>query len=451
MKDGLMQDKLMQDKLQDDGLHIYVIGGGAAGIMAAIAAAGGGARVTVLEKTDRPGRKLSITGNGRCNLTTLDNPKVAAEKFGPNGKFLRGVFAKFFSAELLQLMGDLRVPVARVEGRGYYPRSGRAADVTSALLKKAEELGVEVRVNSPVDRIVIEDGAVAGLEVRGEVVPARRVILATGGASYPATGSTGDGYRIAGEVGHSIVQPLPSVVPLLLEGELHAALAPLTFESVRAALLLDGKVLRESEGGILFTPWGATGPAALALSKYAAANMVAGKSAGAISCKDEDAGKGDDFGAGNLALRVNFIPHITAAEFDKSLVEKFKAGGIRTVGNIFGDYFPRRAAVAFAARTGLHEFRTASQVTAAERKIIVETFTACKFKVVGTRPLEEAMVTAGGVSLKEINPKTMESRIARGLYICGELLDLDAGTGGYNLQAAFSTGRAAGLAAAGEA
>jgi predicted Rossmann fold flavoprotein len=408
--------------------EIYIIGGGASGLMAALAAAELGSRVVVLEKTDRPGRKLSITGNGRCNLTTADSPEAAAAAFGPGGRFLRSAFSRFFSGELISLFSRLGVPVAKEEGRGYYPLSGFASDVTGALVKRLKELGVELRANTAVESIVVEEGRAAGLETGGGFIGANRIAIATGGASYPATGATGDGYRIAAALGHRIVSPLPSVVPLVFNGGLHKELAPLSFENVSAALYLDGKLLCESVGDILFTPWGATGPAALALGKTAAANA----------------------GKGGLSLTVDFKHGIGTAGLDKILMEKFASGGRQTAPQILSELFPRRAAFTFSWHAGLPEKRMGCQVTAAERARLVGLLAGCRFGVSGTRPIEEAMVTAGGVALNEVNPKTMESKIVKGLYIIGELLDLDAGTGGYNLQAAFSTGYVAGCSASGD-
>lgn len=408
--------------------EIHIVGGGASGLMAGISAAEFGAHVVIHEKMDRPGRKLSITGNGRCNLTTVDAAAAAAAAFGPNGRFLRSAFSRFFSAELIELFVGFGVPIVKEEGRGYFPKSGRAADITAALIYRAKELGVETLAGSSASMIDIEDGRVAGLKTGKRSFAADRVLLATGGASYPGTGSTGDGYRIAEALGHSIVPPLPAVVPLLLDGRLHSELAPLSFVNVRAVLQLDGKNLLETRGDILFTPWGVTGPAALALSKLAAAN----------------AGKGE------LSLAVNFEPDMSQADLDKMLVGIFSSGGPRTAENVLGDIMPKRAAAAFARGAKVREFRNSSNVTSEERANLVKLMSDCRLTVKGTRPLAEAMVTAGGVSLMEVNPKTMESKIIRGLYISGELLDLDAGSGGYNLQAAFSTGFVAGRSMAAE-
>jgi len=396
--------------------------------MAALAAAERGARVVILEKMDRAGRKLSLTGNGRCNLTTDGDVETAVAAFGRNWRFLRSAFALFFSAELIELMMTLGVPVIKEEGRGYFPESGHAADVTYAFMNRLKELGVEMRTKSAVERILEDEGSLLGVNVGGEFIVAKRVLLATGGRSYTGTGSSGDGYKLAGALGHKIVPQLPAVVPLTLDGNLHRDLAPLAFDKVCVSLMKDGKEIDSSEGDILFTPWGATGPAALALSKSAAANV----------------------GKGRLSLVVNFAFGATAEDFDYKLIRKFKADGKRFVVTALAELLPRRASVAIAAHAGLPNDRRCAHVTAEERALLVELLCECKFHVTGTRPIEEAMVTAGGVALSEVDPKTMESKKIKGLYISGELLDVDAGTGGYNLQAAFSTGFVAGCAMAEE-
>jgi predicted Rossmann fold flavoprotein len=406
--------------------EIYIVGGGASGLIAALAAAERGARVVILEKMDRAGRKLSITGNGRCNLTTVDDIEASVAAFGRNGRFLRSAFARFYSGDLIELMMTLGVPVIKQEGRGYFPESGHAADVTYAFMNRLKELGVEMRNSCAVERIVADGDSLLGLNAGGEFITTRLVLLATGGASYPGTGSSGDGYKLAALAGHKIVPPLPAVVPLTLEGNLHRDLAPLAFDNVRATLKKNDKVIAESEGDILFTPWGATGPAALALSKTTAANA----------------------GKGRMELIVNFALGATAVDVDFKLMRKFKSDGRRFVVTALSELLPRRAAVAITKYAGLPDDRRCAHVTAEERALLVELLAECRFRVTGTRPIAEAMVTAGGVALSEVDPKTMESKKVKGLYISGELLDLDAGTGGYNLQSAFSTGYVAGCSMA---
>jgi len=403
---------------------IYIVGGGASGLTAAAFAARDGARVTVLEKMKRPACKLAITGNGRCNITTGESVETAVAAFGPNGRFLRSAFSRFFSADTVDFFARLGVTTVMDGDRKYYPASGSAVEVADALADHVSRLGVMIRAECAANALEIREGAIAGIKTAAGLLPARRVLLATGGASYPATGSTGDGYALAAAAGHSIIHPLPALVPLVLGGALHRELAPLTFENVAAKLIFGGKTISESSGGILFAPFGATGPAALHLGKHAAAN--AGK-------------KG-------LSLIVNFVPRERPEALDRRLAALFSANGRKKTPSILAELLPRRAADAFTAHAGIPDAKTGGSITVAERIRLVELLTACNFAVKGTKPLSEAMVTAGGVSLGEVDPRTMQSKLVKGLFFSGELLDIDAISGGFNLQAAFSTGYVAGLA-----
>ncbi len=401
---------------------IYIVGGGASGLVAAASAAGRGARVAVLEKMKRPARKLEITGNGRCNITTGESVEAAMAAFGPNGRFLRGAFSRFFSAETVAFFARLGVPIVMNGEKKYFPASGGSIEIASALTNHVLALGVDVRADCAVTALSVRGGSIAGMETAAGPLPARRVLLATGGASYPATGSTGDGYALAASVGHSIIRPLPALVPLILGGTFHRVLAPLTFNGSRTTLALRGRPIAEAAGGILFAPFGATGPAALHLGKHAAANA----------------------GERGLSLIVNFMPGEQPEALDKRLAALFSANGRKKTSNILTVLLPRRAAAAFAAHAEIPETKTGAAITVAERARLVSLITSCEFAVKGTKPLTEAMVTAGGVSLNEVDPRTMQSKLVKGLFFSGELLDIDAVSGGFNLQAAFSTGYVAG-------
>ncbi|MFH1537600.1 MAG: NAD(P)/FAD-dependent oxidoreductase [bacterium] len=405
--------------------NIYIIGGGAAGLVAALSAASGaveaGGSVTVLEKTDRPGRKLAITGKGRCNITTGHDIETAIAEFGPNGRFLRSAFSRFFRDELLELLESLGIPVVKERGERYFPLSGRAGDVVDALIKRLGESGVEIVTNCRVKKIKVEDGKVSGVTTTKGDFSARKVILATGGASYPATGSTGDGYKIAAALGHTIIKPLPALVPIELEGDVHTALDGLSLKNVRLTLLIGNEVLGEEFGDALFTPFGITGPAALSLGKQVAMNA------------------GD-----KLILTINFKPALTAEQVDRRLTREFEANIRKSLKNILPNLLPKRAAEVFVKISEIPGDKKGGQITKSERERLAGLLTGLRFGVKGARPISEAIVTAGGVDLAEVNPRTMESKIVKGLYICGEVLDLDAGTGGFNLQSAFSTGFVAG-------
>lgn len=405
---------------------VLVIGGGASGLFAALAAAREGASVAVLEKMDRPGRKLAITGKGRCNLTTACNMDAAIAEFGANGKFLRSAFSRFYSEELLDLLSSLGIEAVVERGRRVFPISQRAPDIVSAIVSELERIGVRIVTGARVHKIETENGCVTGVETNSGSFIAGRVVLATGGASYPLTGSTGDGYRLLAALGHSIVEPLPALVPIELIGDVHAALAPLALKNIRVTLFLGDKKLRDEFGEISFTPFGVTGPAALPLGRHVA----------------ENAGKG------KLILYVNFKPALSDDILDGRIRRELALRGGGLANAILPAILPVKAVPVFEKLWALPAGRKCSEVTKSERDSLRRLLTSLGFDVKGTRPLSEAIITAGGVKLGEINPKTMESRLSKKLFICGEVLDLDAGTGGFNLQAAFSTGWIAGANAA---
>lgn len=404
---------------------VLIIGGGASGLFAAISAARRGASVCMLEKMDRPGRKLAITGKGRCNLTTACDIESAIKEFGRNGKFLRSAFSRFYSGELLDLLSSLGIEVAVERGQRVFPICHRAPDVVRSLVSELGRLGVKMITGTRVVRIRAAGGHVTGAETGSGIIPAGSVVLATGGASYPGTGSTGDGYELSAALGHTIVKPIPALVPIVLAGEIHGALAPLDLRNVRTSLFLGGKKICEEFGELSFTTYGITGPTALPLGKHVAANA----------------------GAGRLSLIVNLKPALSNEILDARIRRELTSGGSARAAGILTTLLPMKAVPVFEKMWGLPAGRKCSEVTKSERDALRRILTALEFTVKGTRPMAEAIVTAGGVKLGEVDPKTMESKLVKGLFICGELLDLDAGTGGFNLQAAFSTGWIAGESA----
>jgi hypothetical protein len=405
---------------------VYIVGAGASGLVAAIAAAERGARVVMLEKMAAPGRKLAITGNSRCNITNTASVEEAIKAFGPNGKFLRSAFFRFFSAETISLFDSLGVPTVVEEGGRVFPKSGRAADVVDALTRRCAVLGVEIRTECGVTGIVAREGRIARLDTTQGRIAADRVLLAAGGASYPKTGSTGDGYRIAATLGHTVIPPRPALVPLELRGDLHKKLSAVSFRDARVKLLIGNKPRGGSEGDILFTPFGVTGPAALALGKSVASNQ--------------------DSAA--VAIEVNFIPPLDKRGADNQIASLLSAAGARSALNALSGLLPRRAMEVLTERAGISPETKAAVITKEKRVRLAGLLTESRFEVRGVRPLAEAIVTAGGAAVDEIDPRTMQSRLVKGLYFSGETIDIDACTGGYNLQAAFSTGRAAGCAMA---
>jgi len=401
---------------------VIIVGGGASGLLAAYAARSRGLRTAILEKKNAPGKKLAITGKGRCNLTTACDLETSIAEFGKNGRFLRSSFSNFFSSELISLFESLGIKVTVERGKRVFPLSMRAPEIVNRIRNILEQSGVNIITNSRVKDVTFDNNNVTGVEASSGHFITSRVILATGGASYPATGSTGDGYEIASHAGHSVTRILPALVPIELIGTLHRELSPLSLKNVKITLCLDDKSLHEEFGEMSFTEFGATGPAILPFGKLVAKNKT----------KD------------NLSLSVNFKPALTAEQLDARVRRDLSAAGSSPAVSILKGLLPLRAIPTFTRLWKIPSERTASQVTKKERGELVDLLSNLTFNVKGTRPIDEAIVTAGGVSLNEINPRTMESKILHGLYICGELLDLDAGTGGFNLQAAFSTGWTAG-------
>lgn len=401
---------------------ILIIGGGASGLLAALRAGELGCAVRLLEKMDRPARKLAITGKGRGNLTTTVERNKAIAAFGPNGKFLRGAFSRFYNTELIALMESLGVPLAEEQGHRIFPVKHTAREVADILAGKLESLGVRIQTRCRVLGLDTEGGTVRGAFTAEGLIAASRVILCTGGVSYPGTGSSGDGYAFAARAGHSIIEPSPALVPIELQGDEHKELDALSLRLVGVSLIDNGRTVGEELNDLLFTSFGVTGPAALCLGGEAARRQ----------------------GKTGVEICINFKPGLTIEQLNNRLQRDFAAGGKKSIKEIMPGLVPRRAAPLILGRAGLPETLTCNQVSRAQRQALAGQLTALRFPVRGARPIEEAIVTAGGVALNEVNPKTMESRIVNGLHICGELLDLDARTGGFNLQAAFSTGWVAG-------
>jgi predicted Rossmann fold flavoprotein len=406
---------------------VIVVGGGASGMMAAGRAAECGARVLLLERTKRLGNKLRITGKGRCNLTNVADPSDFITHFGPNGVFLRNAFARFFNQDLIDFFAAQGVPTVVERGQRVFPASNDAHQVADALANYLRWNGARVRFKARVKELEAEDGRIAGIRTEeGEFLTAQAVIVATGGASYPGTGSTGDGYHLAKALGHTIVPIRPALVPLVVKEGHAEALQGLSLKNVEVTLLLDGQPVTRQFGEMLFTHFGVSGPIILTLSAQAV----------------------DRLGQGELELSINLKPALSDEQLDRRLQRDFDRFGKRAFRNILKELLPRKMIARFVQLTGIPSGKPGHQITAAERKRLFDLLRDFRLTIVGHRPIAEAIVTAGGVSTREIDPRTMESRLVQGLYFCGEVLDINADTGGYNLQAAFSTGYVAGQSAA---
>jgi predicted Rossmann fold flavoprotein len=417
--------------------RVVVIGGGAAGLMAAGQAAQAGAAVLLLERTARLGTKLRITGKGRCNLTNTADMDLFLGHFASAGArptkggdshlFLRNAFARFFAPDLISFCEDQGLPTVVERGGRVFPASNDAQQVAEALVRFAREAGAQVRLQSRVAHLIYTDDLVQGVALEdGEQVAAQAVIVATGGASYPKTGSSGDGYRLAEQVGHSVVRIRPALVPLVIDGAEPRAMMGLSLRNVEVSLLLDGEEVAREFGEMLFTHYGISGPIILTLSGPAVARL----------------------GQGHLEMSIDLKPALSPDKLDARLRRDLDRFGKRTYRNLIKGLVPLKMIDVLVARTGISPRKPGHQITSGERLRLRDLLKDFRMTIVGHRPLEEAIVTAGGVDTGEVDPRTMSSRLLNGLYFAGEVLNVQADTGGYNLQAAFSTGYVAGQAAA---
>lgn len=403
---------------------VVVIGGGAAGCMAALAAASQGVSVRLLERNPKLGRKLYITGKGRCNLTNSASVQECLANIPHNAKFLTSVLTQFPPAEAMSFFEGLGVPLKTERGNRVFPRSDKAADVIDALLLALRRAGVEL-VQDRAQALVLEGEAVT--VVKGESggrYPCKAVVLATGGLSYPATGSTGDGYRLAKTAGHTVQPPHGSLVPL--ETEDCAPMQGLSLRNVELRIKNSKKkVIYQEQGELLFTHFGLSGPLILSASAHMR-----------------------DFEADRYTAYIDLKPALDGETLDRRLLRELGEGANRDLRHVLETLEPKSLIPLLLARAGVPGEQKANAVTKAQRRKLLETIKALAFPITGPRPVEEAIVTAGGVTVREVSPKDMASKCCKGLYLAGELLDVDAYTGGFNLQIAWATGRAAGLGAA---
>lgn len=410
--------------------RVVVVGGGAAGMMAAGRAAERGADVVLVEKGPKLGRKLRIAGKGRGNITNTAELQEFIDAFAPNGKFLYSVFSRFFKDDLITFLHKWGVQTKEERGGRVFPVSDRAGDVVEALEKWMDSLGVRVKLGNAVKSVAVEDGRVVGVEVFGGRMKADAVIITTGGASYPTTGSTGDGYAMAREHGHTIVPIRPALSALHTEENWVKHLQGLSLRNVEATLLAqvpgDGKPKRVASefGEMIFTHFGISGPIILTLSRKA----------------------GELLKQGAVYVSIDLKPALTREQLHERLIRDFKQ--TRHFKNYLPDLLPRLLVDVFIDLSGVDPDKPVNSVTVQERNRIVDLLKDLRVTVTKLAPLDQAIVTGGGVSIKEIDPKTMMSKLVRGMFFAGEVIDIDAETGGFNLQAAFSTGCVAGESAA---
>ena len=401
-----------------------IIGAGPAGIMAAIRAAENGAAVTLYEKNNSLGRKLRITGKGRCNLTNLADTNEIIKNIPGNGKFLYSALQNFSAEDTINFFESLGLKTKVERGNRVFPESDNAADVIDALTKRLAILNVDVKLNSRVDNIFTNGNKIIGVEVHKKFVDADAVILATGGASYPATGSTGDGFKFAKSLGHTVTKILPALVPLEVEEDFVKDLQGLSLKNVRVTLKADGKIIDEIFGEMLFTHFGVSGPIILTLSR-AVAKLLDEKFF--------------------VELVINLKPALTPEQLDARILRDFQKFKHKAIKNALVELLPARLIEPILDLSYIDEDKKIDSITKEERRRLIENLRGLTLTVTKTRPIDEAIVTAGGVDVKEVNPKTMESKLIKGLFIVGEVLNIDGNTGGFNLQAAWATGNAIGI------
>jgi len=403
---------------------VIVIGAGPAGMMAAGQAALQGARVLLLEKTDAVGKKLSITGQKRCNLTNTLDEKAFIERFGREGRFLRQAFHQFFRDDLLEFFAGLGVETTIERGGRIFPSNGDAADLTHKLWMWASEAGVILRTGARVEELLVEDGAILGVRLSGgETISAKAVVMATGGATYVGTGSSGDGYRLAEAAGHTIVPLRPALVPMKTSGNLAQRMQGLPLRNARMQVFFDDKRAIDAFGELLFTHFGISGPIVLTHSGEMVDTLREGKM---------------------VRVEIDIKPALDRGQLNQRLVRELDAGGKQYVRTMLKELLPHKMIEVCLQECEIPIDQPCHQVTAQQRKRLVEWMKGITLKVSGPLSMESGMVTMGGVALGEVDARTMMSKKVKGLYFAGEVLDLAADTGGFNLQAAFSTGWVAG-------
>jgi len=408
------------------GTEVCIIGAGPAGLMASIFAAEAGVRTTVIETNSNPGRKLLLTGGGRCNLTHQASPQELVRKFGAKGRFLSYALYQFPPENVRNFFVGLGLQTVLEKDGCVFPATGRASDVKDTLVKHARRLGVTFLYGKRVSNVMKETNAFVILASKERIV-ADKLIIATGGLSWPRTGCTGDGYQFARQFGHTIIGPRVSLVPLVTRETWPGRLVGTAVEKVKISARLNNKKLNTS-GAIVFTDDGVGGPAILDMSWYLTDYLPAVETP--------------------IVIYLDLLPHVEQAALEKQITELIVANPKKKVTNVLAEFVPRRLSVVLCKQAGCDDELEAGQLRKDIRKKLIEMLKALPLSIVRTRPIAEATVTRGGVSVAEINSKTMESKICEGLFFAGEVLDLDGPCGGYNLQACWSTGVLAGASSA---
>lgn len=400
---------------------VVVIGGGAAGLMAAYAAAKNGNHVDLIEKNEKLGKKIYITGKGRCNLTNNVEPNEFFQNIVHNSKFMTGAIYSFTPQNMMEFMESFGTHVKTERGNRVFPVSEHASDVTKALQKACEKSGVKVHLNEKVLKINHLDSTISNIITDKGHYSCDACVVCTGGLSYPTTGSTGDGYKFAQETGHVVTKLYPALTGLNLKGNEHSKMQGLSLKNVSLSAENGNKVIYSGFGEMLFTHYGISGPLVLTLSSEIARQDAKG-----------------------LKLYLDLKPALTEDQLDKRILRDFEGAMNKNIGNVLGALMPAKMIESVLTKANISPKKQVNVVTKEERSSLIQAIKRYSMQPISLRGFEEAIITSGGVDVKQINPKTMESKLVKGLYFCGEVLDVDAYTGGFNLQIAFSTGYAAG-------
>lgn len=413
-------------------MRTVVIGGGPAGMLAGIKSAEEGNTVTLLEKNNSLGKKLLITGKGRCNITSSLNISEFINNIPGNGKFLYSAFDNFNNKDIINLLKQEGLEVKEERGNRIFPVTDNAVDVLNALIKRMKKLKIDIKLKSKVDKIIVEENKAIGIIYNDkEKLYADKIILATGGKSYPTTGSTGDGYKIAKELGHTINEIRPSLVPLeIYQKNECKAMQGLSLRNIGIKIkdLEKNKLIYEDFGEMLFAHFGVSGPVIISSS----AHLIRYKNIEELLKNRK------------ITLSIDLKPALTKEKLDDRILRDFNDLKNKQVKNSLDKLLPQKMIPVVLDKLNIDKNKQVNEITKEERQRIVEILKNFDLEISGFRPIEEAIITAGGISIKEINPKTMESKIVPNLYFAGEIIDVDAYTGGFNLQIAYSTGYTAG-------
>lgn len=406
---------------------VVIVGGGAAGMLASIAAARNGHQVIVFEKNEKLGKKLYITGKGRCNITNAGDMEDLFNNILTNKKFMYSSMYGFTNWDMVALLNENGLATKIERGNRVFPESDKSSDVISTLQKIMRKEGVDIHFNAEVTEILQNDGAVTGVKVREgnsvKKMDASNVIIATGGISYPVTGSTGDGHRFAKELGHSVTKLLQGLVPFNTKEEWVKELQGLSLKNIEAKIACNGKEVYSEFGEMLFTHFGVSGPVILSASSFV---------------KPEMFDKG-------LVLTIDLKPAMTEEQLDARILREAEANINKAWKNVIENFIPKKLVPVMLDKIGIPEDKKMNSITKEERKQIIANLKSLKMTLASFRSFNEAIITRGGVAVKEINPSTMESKLVKGLYFAGEVIDVDALTGGFNLQVAWSTAYSAGM------